>query len=129
MRNQIFRFINFPVYNDALKFRKELKDLSNRHFPKEEQYCLTSQLWRSLDSILLNIAEGSDRFTDKDFSRFLNIALTSVNEVVACLDCALNDKYINQKEYDEYLIKAENLFKQLKAFASKVRKDSYNFDI
>lgn len=121
----IFRFRDFPVYKDTQKFRKELKEFSSKKFPKEEQFCLTSQLWRALDSILLNIAEGSDRLTDRDFSRFLNTSLTSVNEVVACLDCALDDDYITKDEYDKYLVEAENLYKQLKAFASKVRKDSY----
>ena len=121
----IFRFRDFSVYKDSQKFRKELKEFSSKKFPKEEQFCLTSQLWRALDSVLLNIAEGSDRFTDRDFSRFLNTSLTSVNEVVACLDCALDDDYITKDEYDKYLVEAENLYKQLKAFASKVRKDSY----
>lgn len=129
MSNKIFRFREFPVYNDARRFRKELKSFSIEKFPKEEKYCLTSQLWRSLDSIILNIAEGSDRFSDKDFSRFLNNSLTSVNEAVACLDCALDDKYITKEEHQKYLIGAENLYKQLKAFASKVRKDSYNFEL
>jgi len=39
-----FRFRNFPVYIDARQLGKELKILSKNKFPKEEQYCLTSQL-------------------------------------------------------------------------------------
>lgn len=69
--NEIFRFRKFPVYNDARKFRKELKGLSKKNFPKDEQHCLTSQLWRALDSIILNIAKGSERYSDMDFSRYL----------------------------------------------------------
>ena len=80
--SNIFRFREFPVYKDAREFRKDLKALTKKTFPREEQYALSSQLWRALDSVLLNIAEGSDRYSDKDFSRFLNNSLTSVNEVV-----------------------------------------------
>ena len=119
----IFRFREFPVYNDARQFRKNLKQLSKERFPKEEQYNLMSQLWRALDSILLNIAEGSERYSDIDFSRFLNNAITSISEVVACLDCALDDKYIDETTHKDYMVIAENLTKQLKAFSSKVRKD------
>jgi len=119
--SDIFRFRQFPVYNDARHFRKELKEFSKKKFPKEEQYVLTPQLWRSLDSILLNIAEGSDRYSDADFGRFLNNSLTSLNEVVACLDCALDDDYIINEEHQYFFNKAENLARQLKAFASKVR--------
>ena len=120
----IFRFRQFPVYNDARIFRKELKELSKKKFPAEEQYNLRSQLWRALDSVLLNIAEGSDRYSDMDFSRFLNNSLTSVNEAVACLDCAVDDSYLKEDEVKDYLIKAENLIRQLKAFVSKIRKDA-----
>ena len=120
----IFRFRKFPVYNDARIFRKELKVLSKKKFPVEEQYNLRSQLWRALDSVLLNIAEGSDRYSDMDFSRFLNNSLTSVNEVVACLDCAIDDGYLTDNEVEGCLTKAENLIRQLKAFVSKIRKDA-----
>ena len=72
--------------------------------------------------MLLNIAEGSDRYSDKDFSRFLNNSLTSVNEVVACLDCALDDSYIDERKHEEYLKRADNLIRQLKAFCSSVRR-------
>jgi len=46
-----------------------------------------------------------------------------VNEVVACLDCALDDKYIDETIHKDYLEKAEKLVRQLKAFSSKVRED------
>ena len=118
-----FRFRQFQVYKDALIFQKEIKDLSKREFPKEEQFCLTSQLWRALDSIVLNIAEGSDRGTDKDFAHFLNNSHTSLNEVVACLDLALNNVYITSNEHEEHLMKAEKLANQLTAFRKKLLKE------
>lgn len=126
-RKDIFRFRKFPVYQDARKFRKELKQLSKEKFPKEENFILKPQLWPALDSIILNIAEGSDRHSDKDFSHFLNNALGSINEVVGCLDYALDGDHINEKEHHKFLNDAENLVHQLKAFIAKVRKDDRSF--
>jgi four helix bundle protein len=122
--SDIFRFRNFPVYKETREFRKELKIFIRKKFPKEELFCLTSQLFRAMDSILLNIAEGSERFSDKDFSRFLNNALTSLNEVVAGLDAAFDDGYIARRERNYFLNKAENIYRRLRAFSSKVRRDS-----
>ena len=127
MRCVVFRFREFPVYRDARNFRKGLKQFSKKRFPKQEQYCLTSQLWRALDSVLLNIAEGSERFSDIDFSRFLNMALTSLNEVIACLDVAFDDDYMTLDEYKYFMNKAKDIYKQLKAFTSKVRKDNRRY--
>lgn len=111
-----FRFRNFLVYNDARAFNKELKNFIKKKFPKEEQYSLISQTWRALDSIILNIAEGTDRGTDKDFAHFLNNSHTSLNEVVACLDIAFDADYIDEKERLYYLEKAQSLANQLTAF-------------
>jgi four helix bundle protein len=49
-------------------------------FPRHEQFGLTSQLRRAGVSVGANIAEGSSR-GDKEFCRFLTIALGSTNEV------------------------------------------------
>ena len=127
MNTDIFRFREFPVYKEVRKFRSELKQLSRKRFPREENYVLRQQLWRALDSVILNIAEGSDRHSDRDFSHFLNTALGSVNEVVGCLDCALDDEYITKEEHKEYIKRAENLARQLKAFLAKVRRDNRRF--
>lgn len=116
-----FRFRDFPVYQEARKFRIKAKALS-RKFPVKEQYVLTPQLWRALDSVLLNIAEGSERYSDKDFSHFLNNSFTSLGEVVSCFDLAFDDGYITKKELDDISTDAEALGKQLKAFSAYVRK-------
>ncbi len=119
----LFRFRKFPVYQEARKFRKELKQFSTKKFPKEEKFALTDQLHRALNSIILNIAEGSRKYSDIEFSKFLNHALTSLDECVACLDGALDDGYITKKEHQFWLEKAERISRQLSAFSSKVRKD------
>ena len=116
-----FRFREFPVYKDTLKFISEVKSITRKRFPKFELFSLTSQLWRALDSIVLNIAEGTDKYSKVDFSRFLNQALASLNEVVACFDVALENRYINTETHKELLQKADNLYRQLKAFSSYVR--------
>lgn len=120
----IFRFRNFPVYQSARRFRKDLKQFSKQRFPKDERFGLTDQLWRALDSIILNIAEGSGKYSDVEFSKFLNIALTSLGEVVACLDAAFDDGYISSKDHEVWLKEADGLHRQLSAFSSKVRSDA-----
>jgi four helix bundle protein len=114
-----FRFRKFQIYKDARVLGIELKNLSKK-FPKEENFCLRSQLWRALDSIVLNIAEGSDRGTDKDFAHFLNTSRTSLNEVIACLDLAYDNRYLTENELNFYVNKCGNLANQLTAFRRKL---------
>jgi four helix bundle protein len=95
--------------------------LSRKKFPPEEKYVLTPQFWRAMDSIVLNIAEGTEKYSDKDFGHFLNIAIGSVSECVACLDCASDDGYITKNDLDEGFHAAEEITRQLKAFSAKLR--------
>ena len=126
MADDIFRFRNFPVYKEVRIYRKDLKRIAKKKFPVEEKYCLTFQLRRALNSVLLNIAEGTDRISDVDFSKFLNISLTSLNEVISCLDIALDDEYITENDHKLYSIRGQDIYKQLKALTSKIRKDGKN---
>ena len=117
-----FRFRQFQVYKDLRSFRIKIKNLSKKFFPKEEQFCLTQQLWRALGSTLLNIGEGSDRGSDKDFARYLNQSHTSLNEVVTCLDLALDDQYITYVSHKDCLKDAEYIANQLTAFRKNLLK-------
>lgn len=119
-KDQKFRFRNFQVYGDTRVFSHDVKKLSKNKFPAEERFCLLAQLWRALDSIILNIAEGADRATDKDFAHFLNTAHTSLNEVVACFDVALDNHYFSEGDHREYLERAGKLADQLTAFRKRL---------
>ncbi len=54
-----------------------------KHFPGEERFGLTSQMRRSAVSISSNLAEGSSRYSHKDFAHFVEIATGSLFEVVS----------------------------------------------
>ena len=69
-------------------------------FPKEERYELSSQLLRAALSIPLNLVEGCGRYTDKDFTHFLDNSLGSTNEADYCCFAAFELSYISESEYD-----------------------------
>lgn len=69
-----FKFESLIVWQKGLDLTERIDSLT-KTFPKEELYILTAQIKRAADSIVLNIAEGSTGQTNKEFSRFLGIAL------------------------------------------------------
>lgn len=69
-------------------------------FPKEEQFNLTSQVRRAVLSVPTNIAEGTGKFSNKDFAKFLQIALGSINEVDYLIIFSNDLGFIDKDEFD-----------------------------
>ena len=82
------------VWQKSMDLAKEIY-LITKTFPKEELYGLTSQIRRCAISIPSNIAEGKGRNSDKEFVRFLQIALGSVYELQTQLELSLQLNYVN----------------------------------
>ncbi len=80
-------------------------------FPKDEFFHLVSQTKRAAYSIPMNIAEGSGKSTDKDFSRYLDISLGSAHELEYCCLLARDLGYLSEELY----IKVNNETNQVKA--------------
>jgi four helix bundle protein len=117
----LFRYRRWPVYKAAKSFRRRMRKVA-RDLPESERYLLRDQMSRAADSICLNIAEGSNKLSDIEFSKYLNTSETSLEEVVCCLDLILDDGHITEAEFEGYLREAEDLGSQLIAFGKKVRK-------
>jgi len=85
MRN----FRDLEVWKDARKLVKEIYGITNQ-LPDTEKYGLSSQLNRCSISIAANIAEGSAKYSNKDFVRYLQISLGSAYEleshIILCED-------------------------------------------
>lgn len=78
---------------------------------------------RACLSVLLNTAEGSAKKSDKDFAKFLEIAIASANEVVACLDIMYELNKVDSQEFKILKKEAESIVKQLGGFVKNLRKN------
>lgn len=115
-----FRFEKLEVWQMARIFVVDIYKVT-RTFPKDELFGLIAQLRRAATSILLNIAEGSDRKSDPDFQRFLRMSLTSLEEVVSALFVALDQHFINKEEFDILYQKGNALASKLHALINSLK--------
>lgn len=71
----------------------------SKQFPKEELYCTTSQLKRSALSVILNYTEGYARVGEASYKNFLKISYGSLKESAYLLDFSLEEKFINNSDF------------------------------
>jgi len=114
-----FRFRNFKVYQDAIIAYKFII-LITKNFPRDFEH-LKAQIRRAALSVILNIAEGSAKNSDKDFNRYLGNSLGSVNEVAACLEVAFQLNLISKEDYIKGNSMYELLANQLGGFSKKLK--------
>jgi four helix bundle protein len=108
------------IYQQAIDFAVEIYRMT-RMFPKDEIFGLTSQIRRAVTSISLNIAEGSGNKSNKEFMRFLDIALRSDYEVMACLEIALKLKYCNTEDFEKMNIEADEIAAMIVGFEKNLQ--------
>jgi four helix bundle protein len=77
---EIHNFKELHIWKMSMELIKDIYQLT-KSFPKEELFCLTSQIRRSALSIPSNIAEGSGRGSNAQFVQFLNYAQGSAFEL------------------------------------------------
>lgn len=112
-------FKELKIWQKGRKFVKEVYKIT-RKFPKEELFVLTSQMRRAAISIPSNIAEGAGRGTDKDFSRFIDIATGSSYELESLIYVGFDLEYYSEEELDIYLEKVQEIQKMLFHFKNHI---------
>jgi len=87
------------VWKKAHAIALNIRFLTER-IPRDGNRGLIDQLRRASLSIAANIAEGSSRMTDRDFVKFLNIAIASTTEVEYHLEFASDAGIILSREFE-----------------------------
>ncbi len=88
-------------------------------FPKDELFCLTSQMRRSAISISSNIAEGFGRRTFADKKQFYTIASGSIAELQSQLILARDLGYMESSIFREVFLKSVSAYKLLNALIAR----------
>lgn len=114
-----FKFERLLVWQRAMDLSQRVS-LLVKGFPKEELFILVSQLKRAADSVALNIAEGSTGQTDKEFIRFLKIALRSDVEVVCGLHIARQRGFIIDSDFKEVYTLCEEILVMINGLIRKL---------
>ncbi len=90
-------------------------------FPDKERFNLSSQMMRAVDSIALNISEGSIGQSNPELNKFMGYAIRSLAEVVTCLHKARRREYLSEEEFNNQYEEAFNLMNMMVAFKTKIR--------
>ena len=106
----------FSVEQDAAPAPKV--DPSNAFEVALEKFGLTNQLRRASVSLPSYIAEGSSRNSNKDFARFLQIAIGSAYEIETQLMISCDLNLISKKELQGITSELEEIIKMISKFKS-----------
>ena len=122
MRNTPARsFQDLIVWQKAIDLAGAAYKISEQ-FPKKESTILLPQLFRAINSVPANIAEGSFRQSKKEFVQFLFIAKGSLAEAITYFELAYRQKYFDQSSYDVLMKKSKEVLTLLVGLINSFRK-------
>ena len=122
-----FKFERLEVWQLSLEYLDLCYTLAER-LPRQEEYNLKSQVIRAATSITLNIAEGSTSQSNPEQGRFLNMAIRSLIETVACRRLITRRGYLVQlpssaeSSSDSALLRTEQIGHELFAKLQSMRR-------
>jgi four helix bundle protein len=119
----MFGFEQLDVWQKAIEYADDVYGIT-RSFPADERFGLTNQLRRASVSVSSNIAEGSGRGSNRDFSRFLEIAYGSLMETVSQSTVAKRQQFCNNEEYQKLYCEAERIARMLSGLRNSLGSNS-----
>ncbi|GAB1856188.1 hypothetical protein MHTCC0001_10230 [Flavobacteriaceae bacterium MHTCC 0001] len=114
-----FKFEKLIFWQKAMNLGEDINVLSAK-FPKSEIYNLSSQTCRAVDSVALNIAEGSIGQSNPEFRKFMGYGIRSLAEVVTCLHKSYRRKYISNSKFETCYDASYQLMNMMIAFKKNI---------
>ena len=113
------KFKALEIWKRSRLFCSKIYDVTSS-FPDSEKFGLTNQLRRACVSIPSNIPEGSSRTSNKDFSRFPQIAIGSAYEIETQLIIAKDLGFITDEALELLSKELNEIIKMTSRFKSKL---------
>ncbi len=107
----MFDFEKLDVYTKAKELNKEILKFLKEN--KQIDSYLRDQLRRASISVVINIAEGSGKFSKADKKNFYTTARGSVYECVSLFEIIFEENQINKARFDNFYQKLETVSKML----------------
>ena len=112
-------FRDLDIWKLGKQLSLEVYELTEK-LPGEEKYGLSSQMRRCAVSIPSNIAEGFNRFHNKEYRQFLYIALGSCAELETQLEIAKDLSYIDSDRGNKLIESITHESKMLRNLIKKL---------
>jgi len=119
MIEKIRNFRDLDIWNKGIEIVKDIYKIVGG-FPKQGLYGLAGQMQKSAISIPSNIAEGFNRFHNKEYKQFLYVALGSCAELETQIEIASELRYIDDKKRRVLLEKIKHESRMLTSLIKKL---------
>lgn len=107
----MFDFENLDVYKKGKELNKEILNFLREN--RQIDSYIKDQLKRAIISVVINIAEGSGKFSKADKRNFYTISRGSVYECVSLLELIAGENQITKEKFIYFYQKLETLSKML----------------
>jgi four helix bundle protein len=106
------------VYKEIRSLIKEAY-LITKALPEEEKFNMVSQIRRAALSVKLNLAEGASRKSAVERNRFYEISRSSLVEIDAAIETAVDLSYINEDSLEKLGAQLNKCFAMLSNMINK----------
>lgn len=113
-------FKELEIWKLSRRFCSSVYSHTNE-FPASERFGITNQLRRAAVSVPSNIAEGSSRQSQKDFCRFLEIAIGSCYELETQLIISNDLGFIDNEKLEILLSELNRIIMMTSKFKSTIK--------
>ena len=119
MNEKIRNFRDLDIWKLGKEIVLDVYNITEK-FPKEEMYGLASQMRRSAVSLPSNIAEGFNRYHNKEYRQFLYVGLGSCAELetqveisfeLSFIDIMIKEALLEKLDHESRMMR--NLIKKL----------------
>ena len=110
-------------FEDLIVWQKsqDLAVLIYSEFKESKDFSFADQIKRATVSISNNIAEGFDRNSNADFSRFLYFSLASNSEVRSMLYLSIRLNYLNKDQAENLIENTNEISKMLHGLIKSIK--------